>query len=77
MVQIDDSEQVVLKIKGKALRNLFFNIDADIVVYGIDFVKTVCLKSYQKIVIPVFPIHSQKIAVYHSLFDLRVVQKFL
>ena len=75
LVQIDNSEKIVFKIKGKAFRYLFFNISADVIVDRIDLVETVSLKGNQQVVVPVFPIHSQQIAVYHGLFNLRVVQK--
>ena len=75
LVQIDNSEKIVFKIKGKTLRYLFFNVSADVIVDRIDLVETVSLKGNQQVVVPVFSIHSQQIAVYHGLFNLRVVQK--
>ena len=38
LVQIDNSEKIVFKIKGKAFRYLFFNISADVIVDRIDLV---------------------------------------
>lgn len=55
LVQIDNSEKIVFKIKGKTLRYLFFDVSADVIVYRINLVETISLKGNQQVIVPIFP----------------------